>query len=222
MNAEARLRVAEAAERSGDHELAVSMYAVAAGDAAHDDAVLLRSVEGLSRGGRLEEAAALLKRRLREGGRSLEVLQTLGSILVLEGQAPQAEAMFGEVLAARPRDVRALTNKAIALDLQRRHAEAQTLYHVALGQAPGDPIISNDLALSLLLSGRVAEARQVLRPFQDSEQLPERVRINLGILEAAGGNGIEAQRLLAGSVTPTDLAMLTHAIATVGPTQPLR
>ena len=77
---------------------------------------------------------------------------------------------------------------------------------------PGDLAISNDLALSLMLSGRSDEARRVLLPFRDVADLPERVRINLGIVEAAGGDHAGAQQLLSGSVNATDLAALTQAI----------
>ncbi|MEJ0020210.1 MAG: tetratricopeptide repeat protein [Acetobacteraceae bacterium] len=219
MNGETRLRVAEAAEGSGDRDLAVSMYTMAANEAPSDAALQLRCAEGLARNGKLDEAGTLLKRRLRESGRRPDLLGALGSIQVLAGQPAQAEATFSEVLASRPDDVRALVNKGVALDLLRRHNEAQDLYRKALALAPRDPAISNDLALSLLLSGRIEEARQALAPFRDDASLPARIRINLGILEAARGNGAEAQRLLEGSLTPTDLAMLTHAIETGGGTR---
>ena len=52
----------------------------------------------------------------------------------------------------------------------------------------------NDLALSLMLSGHSDEARKVLLPFRDVANLPERVRINLGIVEAAGGDRFGGRR----------------------------
>lgn len=216
---EARLRVALAAEGSGDRELAASMYSTAAAELPSDTAVQLRSAEGLARNGRVEEAAGLLRRRLRDDPRQAELLATLGSIEVLSGQPAQAETTLTEALAIRPDNIRALVNKGVALDLQKRHGEAQGLYRQALTLTPRDAAISNNLALSLLLSGHAAEAREALLPFRDDTTVPERVRINLGILEAAGGNGGEAQRLLAGNVSATDLAMLTHAIEAGGRAQ---
>jgi Flp pilus assembly protein TadD len=190
------------------------MYLAAAEQAPNDTAVLQRCAEGLARSGRLDEAAALLKRHMRGGAGRTDVLLTLGSIEILAGQPVQADATLSEVLAARPDDVRALTNRGIALDMEKRHAEAQVLYRqaLALALAPGDLAISNDLALSLMLSGHSDEARKVLLPFRDVANLPERVRINLGIVEAAGGDHAGAQQLLSGSVNATDLAALTQAI----------
>jgi Flp pilus assembly protein TadD len=212
MNADSRLRVALAAEQSGDRDLAISMYVAAAEQAPNDAAVLQRCAEGLARSGRLDEAAALLKRHMRSGVGRPDLMLTLGSIEVLAGQPVQADATLSEVLAARPDDVKALTNRGIALDMEKRHAEAQVLYRKALALAPGDVAISNDLALSLMLWGHSDEARTVLLPFRDVANLPERVRINLGIVEAAGGDHAGAQQLLSGSVNATDLAALTQAI----------
>jgi len=212
MNAEARLRVTEAAEAAGDRDLAIAMYGQAAIDVPSDLIVQRRSAEGLARNGRLEEAAALLQHRLSEGGRRPELLVTLGSIQVLAGKPAQAQATFSEVLAMRPDDLRALVNKGVALDLDRRHGEAQALYRRALELSPRDPVISNDLALSLMLSGHVEEAQRTLLPYRDDVTLPSRIRINLGIVEAAGGNPAEAERLLAGTVSAADLSLLTRAI----------
>jgi Flp pilus assembly protein TadD len=212
MSSDSRLRVALAAEGSGDRDMAISMYAAAAAESPNDSVVLERSAEGLARSGRLDEAAALLMRHLQGGARSPELLRTLGSIQVLEGQPALAEASFTEALAARPNDVKSLTDKGVALDMEHRHAEAQVLYRKALALAPGDVAISNDLALSLLLSGHSDEAGKVLAPFRDAGDLPERVRINLGIVEAAEGDHAGAQQLLAGSVDGPDLATLTQAI----------
>jgi Flp pilus assembly protein TadD len=220
MNAESRLRVAEAAEASGDRELAVSMFQAAAAQAPSDNDVQLRCAEGLARSGQLDQASAILARSVKAGGHQPELLRTLGTIQLLGGQPAQAEATFTDLLTAKPGDVSALADKAIALDLERQHVEAQRLYRQALTLAPDDLAINNDLALSLVLSGHADEARQVLLPFKDVPNLPERVRINLGILEAADGNGADAQRILAGSVNAADLAMLTHAIEAGGTKTP--
>ena len=81
--------------------------------------------------------------------------------------------------------LKALVNKAIALDILRLHGEAQGLYRHALALAPGDPVISNDLAVSLLLSGQPEEARRILLALGDMTGLPERIRNNLGVMDAA-------------------------------------
>lgn len=207
-----RLHLATAAEASGDKQLALTLYAAAAAEAPSDISLQLRCAEGLSRNGSLDAAANLLTRDLKSTPRQPDMLRTLGSIQVLAGQPAQAVDTLSQALAINPDDVKAEVNKAIALDLLRRHAEAQTLYRQALLKLPNDPVISNDLALSLLLSGRVAEARQALSPIRDDPSLPERVRTNIAILEAAGGNSQEAQRLVGTQMSAADLAMLTQAL----------
>ncbi len=212
LNAESRLRVAAAAEASGDRGMAASMYAAAAAAAPGNTQTQLVCAEGLARNGKIEDASALLARRLKTTPRDPQVLGTLGAIQVLAGQPSLAIQTLSEVLQVKPDDVKALANKAIALDELRRHDEAQRIYRQALALAPGDPAISNDLALSLMLSGQPEEARRVLSPFRDVDGLPERMRINLGILDAAGGHAEEAQELLGSRIGAADLAALTQAI----------
>lgn len=216
LNAESRLRVAAAAEASGDRDMAVSMYAAAAAEAPGNTPTQLLCAEGLARNGKMEDAAALLSRRLKTSPHDPDVLETLGAIQVLAGQPAQAVQTLAEVLKAKPADVKALANEAIAFDVMRRHELAQRLYRQALSLAPGDPAISNDLALSLMLSGQPEEARRVLAPFRDTEGLPERMRINLGILDAAGGHADEARELLGARIGAADLTTLTQAIGKEG------
>jgi len=216
MSAEERLRLAAAAEASGDRDMAVSMYASAASEAPGNTPTQLRCAEGLARNGKIEDAAALLARRLKNAPHDPEVLETLGAIQVLAGQPAHAVQTLSQVLVAKPDDVKALANKAIALDVLRRHDEAQRLYRQALVVVPGDAAISNDLALSLMLSGKAEEARQVLSPFRDVEGLPERMRVNLGILDAADGHSDEARQLLGTHIGAADLATLTQAIGKGG------
>jgi Flp pilus assembly protein TadD len=220
LNAESRLRVAAAAEASGDRDMAVSMYSAAAAEAPGNTPTQLRCAEGLARNGKMEDAAALLTRRLKTTPHDPEVLGTLGALQVLAGQPSQAVQTLSEVLSAKPDDVKALANKAVALDVMQRHGEAQRLYRQALGLVPGDPAISNDLALSLMLSGQAEEARRVLSPFRDVDGLPERMRINLGILDAAGGHAEEAHELLGSRIGAADLATLTAAIGKGGAMEP--
>ena len=217
MNAESRLHVAAAAEESGDRDLAISMYTAAASEAPADTPTQLRCAEGLARSGKLEDAAGLLARRLKTAPHDPEVLRTMGAIQVMAGQPVQAIQTLSLVLAAKPDDPTALANKAVALDILHRHDEAQGLYRQALSALPNDPTISNDLALSLMLSGRTEEARQTLSPFRDVAGLPERMTINLGIMEAASGHAQEAEQLLGSRIAATDLASLTRAIGKFTP-----
>lgn len=213
LNAESRLRVAEAAEASGDKQIALSMYAAAANDSPTDTAVQVRSAEGLARNGGVEDAAALLARRLKATPHDTDLQGILGEVQVMAGEPAKGASTLSDVLAAKPDDLKALVNKAVALDMMRKHDEAQVLYRKALAQAPGDMTISNDLALSLMLSGRQEEARQTLSPFRDVANLPDRVATNLGILDAASGHSAEARQILGSRMGAGDLDSMTQAIS---------
>ena len=212
LNAESRLRVGEAAERSGDMDTAVSMYTAAAENAPEDASVQVRAAQGLARAGKWNQARDLLLGRVKLKPRDPDLLRALASIYVMVGQSRVAIARYDEVLAIAPGDVNAIDGKAVALDLAQRHGEAQAVYRRALTLAPEDPIISNNLALSLLMEGRLREAQDVLAPFAEAEDVPERLKINLGIIYAANGDAELARRLLEGHVGDADLQSLTRAV----------
>ncbi len=220
LNPESRLRVGEAAERAGDMQTAVAMYTAAAQGAPDDIGVQVSAASGLARSGKWNQARDLLVERAKSHPRNPELLRTLASIYVMVGQSRAAIARYDEVLAIAPNDVHALVDKGVALDLLGRHGEAQGLYRRALALAPNDAVISNDLALSLLMENRPAEALAVLLPFAEADELPDRIRINLGIILAANGRAEQAHRMLDGRVTPAELETLTRALARPRPPQP--
>jgi Flp pilus assembly protein TadD len=217
MTADSRLRVAEAAEQSGNTDTAVSMYAAAAEAAPEDMSVQVRAATGLARSGKWNPARDLLVARLKTHPRDPDLLRALASIYVMVGQSGFAIARFNDVLAIAPADINAMVGKAVALDLEARHADAQLLYRKALAAQPNDPVISNDLAISLMMSGHMREAQSVLEPFLDVDDVPERLKINLGIIYAANGEAERAHELLDGRVGDSDLRLLTQAIAHSAP-----
>jgi tetratricopeptide (TPR) repeat protein len=211
-DAEARLRVAAAAEASGNRDMAAGMFRAAADAAPADTTVQVRAAEGLARNGRLEEARDLIAKRAQAAPRDASLRRTLGSIEILSGRAAEAVRLLTEVLRAEPDDVKALVNRGVALDVLQQHKAAQADYRRALALSPGDATVSNDLALSLMLSGRLEDARQVLAPFRGQTGLPDRIGVNLGILDAAAGRPELAQSLLNGRIAGPDLANLSRAI----------
>jgi Flp pilus assembly protein TadD len=212
LTAAARLRVAAAAETSGDQQTAASMYLAAANEAPADGAVQLRSAEGLARNNRLDGAESVLQRRLKTNPKEHDLLRTLGAVQVLAGKPLQAVQTLSRLLTDKPDDMPALVDEAVALDILHRHAEAQALYARALAHSPEDAAISNDIAVSLLLSGRAAEAQRVLAPFAGAAGLPERIRTNLGIIDAAAARPADAQGLLGSKIDAAGLATLMQAI----------
>jgi len=219
LTASSRLHVAEAAEESGDKQTAMSMYLAAANDSPGDTAVQLQCAEGLARNGKPEDAEGLLERRLKSAPHDLDLLRTLGAVQVMAGKPAQAIQTLSGVLVSKPDDVKALADKAVALDILHRHDQAQVLYRQALALAPQDAAISNDLALSLMLSGQPAAGAQILAPFRDSAGLPERIRTNLGVMDAASGHAEDAHALLGSRIGAADLASLTQAINSVAAEQ---
>jgi len=213
LTAESRLRVADAAEASGDRQTAISMYTAAANNSPDDTQVQLRSAEGLARNGSMEDASAILARRLKATPHDADLQRTLGAIQVMSGEPARAVLTLTEVLAINPHDTKAMVNKAVAFDILHKHDLAQDLYRKALLDAPDDVTINNDLALSLLLSGRRDEARLTMLPFHDSPNLSERIKTNVGILDAASGHPVEAGQILGSRIGASDLASLTQAVS---------
>jgi Flp pilus assembly protein TadD len=161
------------------------MYAAASADAPANNEFRLRYADMLLRAGKIGPARDLLTRGLATASDPMEIRRGLGAIHVLSGQSGQAIAELDMVLAAHPNDARALVDKAVALDLQGNHADAQRLYIQARSAAPDDAVIANNLALSMALQGRVREARDLLLPYRDAGNAPERVNVTIRILSAA-------------------------------------
>jgi Flp pilus assembly protein TadD len=213
LNAEARLQVAEAADASGDSELAMSMYTAAAVSEPGNIDLQLRCADGLVRRGRTSDARQLLAEGLRARPGQPDLMRALALIDLVVGQLPQAIAELDQVLAANPGDVRAQVDKAVALDLQGHHAAAQAIYHAVLTNSPNDAAARNDLAVSLMLEGRTHQALEALAPMQDADSSPQRLKVNLGILYAATGNIERSRQLLGDRVSNGELLALTQALA---------
>jgi Flp pilus assembly protein TadD len=212
MSAEARLQVAEAAESSGDSELALSMYTAAAESEPANIILQLRCADALARRGKIEEARKLLAGRLRTQSGQPDLTRALAAIDLVAGQPAQAIAELDRILAASPGDVRALVDKAVALDMQGQHAAAQVIYRQVLATSPDDMAARNDLALSLMLVGQTRQALDTLAPMQNLASSPQRLRNNLGILYAATGDTEQSRLLLGGRASSSDVSALTRAV----------
>lgn len=184
---EARLRVAQAAEESGDYALAESMYASAAKAAPTDASLQLRYADVLVRRGDVEQAKSWLIRHLNTVTDQSELRRALGAVYVMGGEPQNAIVEFDKILATHPDDMRAVVDKAVALDLLGRHAEAQHLYKQALATSPDDSVVINDLALSVALQGRTQDAATLLRPLEHAEDILPRIRNNIDIVRKANG-----------------------------------
>ena len=207
-----RMRVAQAAEQSGDYSLADSMYASASADAPADAAAQLRYADVLARRGNITQARDLLLRHLDTVSDVTALRHGLGAVYLLMGDSAHAITEFDQVLAAHPNDMRAVVDKAVALDLQGRHADAQTLYRRALAASPGDAVVISDLALSMMLDGRASEATALVAPLKDAGNLPPRVRTNIAIVLAAGGDVDASREVVQDAAAEGEVMRLARAV----------
>jgi Flp pilus assembly protein TadD len=214
LGGEPRLRLAQAAEESGDAGLAEEMYAAAAAAAPTDATVQLRYADVLVRRGRIAQARALLTKHLNTVSDPQQLRAGLASLYVLTGEPARAIAEFDAVLTANPNDIRAVVDKAVALDMMGRHEEAQGLYRQALASAPGDPVVINDLALSMLLAGRAREAQEVAAPLRSQTDVSPRIRTGMGVVLAANGDLAGAREMAGTAVADDQLLGLARAAKT--------
>ncbi len=213
LTTDARLQVAEAADASGDSELASSMYMQAAASEPNNIDLQMRCADALARYGKLTQARQLLTERLRSHPGEPGLTRALALIDLVGGQPGQAIAGLDQVLAANPADTNALVDKAVALDLQGQHASAQAIYAQVLAASPNDAATRNDLAVSQMLEGQTHKALETLAPMQDTDSSPQRLKVNLGLLYAVTGDRERSRQLLGDRVSDTDVAAMAKALA---------
>jgi Flp pilus assembly protein TadD len=207
-----QLRIAAAAEKGGDSNLAAAMYGKVGSESSSDYKLQLKVAEGLARNGKFPEAEQALKDGLKSNPGQPDLLRALALINIILGQPEQAVVELDRVIAVRPKDSAALVNKAIALDLMKMHGDAQVLYRKALELSPGDLEISNDLAVSMMLEGRLKEAEAVLAPLQYTEAYSSRMKNNLGVIYAASGARAKAEHAVADGVSMATIETIAQAL----------
>jgi Flp pilus assembly protein TadD len=212
LTADAQLQVAEAADASGDSELAISKYSAAAASEPSNIGLQLRCADALARYGKITQARQLLTERLRTNHDQPDLIRALALVDLVAGAPTRAIAQFDQILAVNPADTRTLADKAVALDLQGQHPEAQAIYRQVLAARPNDPAVRNNLAISMMLEGHIHQALQTLAPMQDAETSPPRLKVNLGVLFAATGDLEHSRQLLGDRASDADLSALTQVL----------
>uniref|UniRef100_UPI0022EB5332 tetratricopeptide repeat protein n=1 Tax=Falsiroseomonas oryzae TaxID=2766473 RepID=UPI0022EB5332 len=156
------LRVAAAAERSGQPEMALNMYAAAFEAHPADPEVVSRFTAALVQNGQPQRARDVLAEARRRNPGNAALTQAEARTLLELGEAERALQLFDAHLRLAPRDVRSLNGRGIALDLLGRHAEARMAYRAARAADPDNAAAAGNLALSLVLSGCADAAVAVL------------------------------------------------------------
>ncbi|MFC0408562.1 tetratricopeptide repeat protein [Roseomonas elaeocarpi] len=210
-----RLNLAQAAEASGQNEMALSLLQSMAEAEPNRPEVQARYAAALVRSGNLPRGEAVVNEALSRHGDSLPLLRTRAQLLLLQGKAAEAAATCEQILAAAPRDVAALDGRGVALDLQGQHAAAQASYRAATRLAPENAAVANNLALSLILDGRPAEAVAVLGGF-DRPDAPPRLRSTLALALAGSGEMGRARERLDGQPGAADLDTVTALLMPAG------
>ena len=202
--------VARAALAGGANDLALRLSGESLGRNPSDVEALEVQGSALSEMGRPAEAQMAYERLLAVDPGSLPALLGLGRIL-LETDAPAAEAAFLKVLSRDPRNPQSLNDLGIAQDLQGRHADAQQSYRRALGVAPQMQAAVVNLALSLAISGHAADAVMLLRPLAASPGASTRVRHDFAAAALLAGDRTTAEAVLRPDMSPaeTDEALTT-------------
>lgn len=217
LSADARLQVAQAADASGNSELALSMYMAAAASAPDNIDLQLRCADALARRGKIDEAHHMLAERLRAHPSQPNLSRALALIDLVAGRPAQAIAGLDQVLAVNPGDMQALVDKGVALDLLGQHTAAQAIYQQMLATSPNDAVARNNLALSLMLEGRTRQALDTLAPMQNAAGSSQRLRTNLGILYAATGNVQRSRELLGDKATDGEVSAMARAVSAPAP-----
>lgn len=212
MDTASRLRVAEAAEASGNFAMAATLYAAAAAAEPGRADVQARFASALARAGNPTRAEEVLSTALERHPNDTALNIQLGRLRLRTGAAEQALVIFDRVLARAPNNADALDGRGVALDLLDRPAEAQQSYQAARAVAPNDMRIASNLAFSLLLEGRAREGRDVLEPFSGRADLAGRARTTLAIARAMTGDQEGAMALLGSGVTREELDQLVAGL----------
>jgi Flp pilus assembly protein TadD len=157
-----QLRVAAAAERSGQYDVAASLYAAAAAANPGDPEIAARHAVVLMQTGNPQGALQALGEARRRFPDNVPAMQAEGRALLELGRAAEALALFDRHLRAAPADAISLNGRGVALDLLGRHADARAAYRAARAADPNHPLVAGNLALSLILAGCPDQALALL------------------------------------------------------------
>lgn len=160
----AMLRVAQAAEQSGDGASAGIFYRRVAALRPDLPAAQLGVARSLAEQGKMDEAAAVLREAHVRAPSNTQVSATLGRMLVATHRPNEAVAVFREGLQQDPKSASLLIGQGVALDTLGQHEAAQASYKLALQVDPDSVAGHTDLALSLSMSRQSKTAASPVAP----------------------------------------------------------
>jgi tetratricopeptide (TPR) repeat protein len=152
----AMMRIAAAAETSGDPAGAMAFYRRAAALQPSSAAAQMGVARSLAAQGEIDQAIEVLRAAQKPESFDVEICSSLGRLLVAANRPDEALAAFEDGLSHDPRSVPMLIGQGVSLDAVGRHGAAQESYRKALNVDPDNRAAQKDLALSLSLSNRPA------------------------------------------------------------------
>jgi Flp pilus assembly protein TadD len=150
----AMMRIAAAAETSGDPAGAMAFYRRAATLQPESSAAQIGIARSLAAQGDIIQAIEVLRVAQKQDAFDAEVCSALGRLLVAARRPDEALVTFEEGLNHDPQSVPMLIGQGVSLDSAGRHDAAQASYRKVLEIDPGNQAARKDLALSLSLNGR--------------------------------------------------------------------
>lgn len=182
------LRLARAARAAGDFASAVNLYNSALNVRPDDPEILVELGDTLLQIGAVEEAREAYGRVGPDAAARFGAELGLGRAELARHDPEAALGYFAKADELEPGDRRVLLGRGVALDLLKRHPEAQAAYEAVLEADPHDVAARNNLALSLAFARDYEAAEKILTPLARSPKATPRIRQNLALIYALGGD----------------------------------
>jgi Flp pilus assembly protein TadD len=154
----AMVRIAEAAESSGDLASAAAFYHRAAELQPDLPAAQIGEGRVLALQGDVDQALDTLRAAHGLNPRDGELTKTLGRLLIATGHPEEAVRVFQQGLDSDPSSAAMLVDKGVALDKSGRHSDAQLAYQAALRINPNDAAARGNINVSRSLASGLAGA----------------------------------------------------------------
>ena len=124
----------------------------------------------------------------------------LGNAYFAAGRFASAEAAYGDALSLAPNQPQLLLKRALVQIGQGKNSQA-----LALLQSARTMIEPADYGLAVALAGQPAEAVEVLEPAARAQGADARVRQNLALAYALGGDWVAARTVAEQDLSPADV-----------------
>jgi Flp pilus assembly protein TadD len=204
--------VSDAALMAGSPDVALRLADEALARDPADPGALVRRGLALTVLGRLGEARDSLRKVVARQPHNVQALLALGRVQLPVDPA-EAESLFQSVLAQDAHNAAALNDLGIARDLQGKHVDAEAAFRAALAAKPDMSAAQVNLALCLAMRGQASEAIGLLRPLADGPGATQKVRENYAAVLAMAGERAQAEHILAGNMSPSEVAPALDELA---------